>query len=121
MRAVTLRNGELGLRMAILLGLFIGALNMVPYLQVVGVVPAVMLAGITALEQNSSFLGYLIGVAVVFVVTQVLQDALITPRVMGRTTGLRPVIILFCVLFWGKLLGFLGVLLAIPLTCLGLA
>ena len=57
----------------------------------------------------------------VFVIVQVLQDVVITPRIMGQTTGLRPVVILFCVFFWGKLLGFLGVLLAIPLTCLGLA
>ncbi len=111
----------IGLRMAILLGLFVGALNMVPYLQIFGTLPAMSLAVITALEKDTSFLPYAGGVALVFVLVQVIQDALITPRIMGDITGLRPVVILFCVLFWGKLLGFLGVLLAIPLTCLGLA
>jgi predicted PurR-regulated permease PerM len=93
----------------------------VPYLQLVGVVPAVILAVVTAVEQGSPVQGYLIGVGVVFLVAQILQDVVITPRIMGEATGLRPVVILFCVFFWGKLLGFLGVLLAIPLTCLGLA
>jgi predicted PurR-regulated permease PerM len=110
-----------GIRMAILLGLFVGLLNMVPYLQIVGVPPALLLAVLTAFDKGGSVFWYLVGVALVFVVVQVLQDAVITPRVMGKVTGLRPVIILFSVLFWGKLLGLLGLLLAIPLTCLGLA
>ncbi|MBT6179673.1 MAG: AI-2E family transporter [Deltaproteobacteria bacterium] len=110
-----------GIKMAILMGLMIGLLNMVPYLQLVGVVPALILAVVTAVEQGSGVQGYLIGVGVVFLVAQILQDVVITPRIMGEATGLRPVVILFCVFFWGKLLGFLGVLLAIPLTCLGLA
>ena len=75
----------------------------------------------TAVEKDGSFWGYVAGVGIVFVVVQVLQDLVITPRIMGKVTGLRPVIILFGVLFWGKLLGFLGLILAIPLTCLGLA
>ena len=110
-----------GIRMAILLGLLVGALNMVPYLQIVGFVPALMLGGITAAEHGGGLLFYTLGVCAVFVIVQALQEVVITPRVMGEATGLRPVIILFCVLFWGKLLGFLGILLAIPLTCLGLA
>lgn len=110
-----------GIRMGILLGLFIGILNMVPYLQLVGVPPALLLGIMTAVEKGQSVWWYLIGVAIVFAVVQGLQDAVITPRVMGKATGLRPVVILFSVLFWGKLLGFLGLLLAIPLTCLGIA
>ena len=39
----------------------------------------------------------------------------------GLGHGLKPVVILLGVFIWGKLLGFLGVLLAIPLTCVGLA
>lgn len=111
----------MGLRMGILLGLAIGLLNMVPYLQVVGLPPAYLLAAMTAWDRGGSVWWYAGGVTAVFLVAQVLGDAVITPRVVGRATGLRPVVILFCVLFWGKLLGFLGLLLAIPLTCLGLA
>ncbi len=110
-----------GLKMAVLLGLSLGLLTMVPYLQLIAVPPAYLLAVLTALEHDRPLTGYLIGVTLVFVAVQLIQDLLITPRVMGKVTGLRPVVILFSVFLWGKLLGFLGVLLAIPLTCLGLA
>ena len=110
-----------GIKMAVILGIFIGLLNMVPYLQIAGIVPALLLAVLTALERGVPVQGMLLGVGAVFLVVQVIQDVVLTPRIMGKVTGLRPVLILFCVFFWGKLLGFLGVLLAIPLTCLGLA
>lgn len=111
----------IGLPMGILLGLFVGLLNMVPYLQLVALVPAGVLALLRALESNGSVMGSFAWVLVVMGVVQVLQDAVIVPRIMGRTTGLRPVSILLGVFIWGKLLGFIGLLLAIPLTCLGIA
>lgn len=111
----------IGLPMAVPFGLFVGLLNMVPYLQAVALVPALALAGLRALEQGSSFLTSVLLTLAVFVVAQVVQDALIVPRVMGKATGLRPVAILLGIFIWGKLLGFLGLLLAIPLTCLGIA
>lgn len=111
----------IGLPMAIPFGLFVGLLNMVPYLQAVGLVPAMLLAGIRAVEGESSFIASVVLTLLVFAVVQVIQDALITPRVMGKATGLRPVAILLGLFVWGKLLGFLGLLLAIPLTCLGIA
>lgn len=110
----------IGLPMAIPFGLFIGVLNMVPYLQVVAIVPALLLAILRSIE-SGSLLGSFVWVGVVFVVVQVLQDAVLTPRIMGKATGLRPVAILLGVFIWGKLLGFLGLLLAIPFTCLGIA
>ncbi len=111
----------MGLPMAVPIGLFMGLLNMVPYLQAVGLVPASMLAGLRAIEGDSSFAMSVGLVLVVFVVVQVIQDAVITPYVMGEATGLKPVAILLGVFVWGKLLGFLGLVLAIPLTCLGIA
>jgi len=109
------------LRMSLMLGLFVGALNMVPYLQTVGLVPALLLAVLRAFEHGSSLAWSIVLVLVVFGVVQLIQDAVLTPRIMGRATGLKPVVILLGVFIWGKLLGFLGVVLAIPLTCLGLA
>ncbi|MBI4719135.1 MAG: AI-2E family transporter [Planctomycetes bacterium] len=111
----------IGLPMAVPLGLFIGLLNLVPYLQAVGLVPAAMLAGLRAIEGDSSFLMSLVWTLAVFGAVQVIQDTLITPRVMGEATGLKPVAILLGVFIWGKLLGFIGLLMAIPLTCLGIA
>lgn len=111
----------IGLPMAVPLGLFIGLLNMVPYLQTVGLVPALLLALMRSLETGASLTGSILLTLGVFAVAQLLQDALIVPRVMGRATGLRPVAVLLGVFIWGKLLGFLGLLLAIPLTCVALA
>jgi len=111
----------IGLPMAVPLGLFIGLLNMVPYLQIVAIVPAGLLALLRSIETSSSVLTSFMLVLIVFAVIQVLQDAVIVPRVMGKATGLRPVAILLGVFVWGKLLGFFGLVLAIPLTCLGIA
>ncbi|MCK4661075.1 MAG: AI-2E family transporter [Phycisphaerae bacterium] len=109
----------IGLRMGILLGLFVGLLNMVPYLQLVGLVPALLLGVFRALEHGSGIFGSLVLVLLVFAVVQTIQDLIIMPRIMGKVTGLRPVAILLGVFVWGKLFGFLGLVLAIPLTCLG--
>jgi len=111
----------IGLPMAIPLGLFVGLLNMVPYLQTVGLVPAILLAGLQAVEGDASFAVSVALTLAVFGVIQIIQDALITPRILGDATGLRPLAILLGVFIWGKLLGFLGLMLAIPLTCLGIA
>lgn len=111
----------IGLPMAVPFGLFVGLLNMVPYLQMVGLVPAMLLAALRAVEGDSSFAAAVLLTLLIFALVQFIQDAIITPRIMGQATGLRPVAILLGVFIWSKLLGFIGLLLAIPLTCLGIA
>lgn len=111
----------MGLPMAVPFGLFIGLLNMVPYLQVVGLVPGMLLAALRAVEGDLSFSASILFTLSVFVIVQIIQDALITPRIMGKATGLKPVAILLGMFVWSKLLGFMGILLAIPFTCLGIA
>jgi len=110
-----------GIRMAVVLGLFIGLLNMVPYLQSVGLIPAIMFALLRAFENDSSYLWSVLAVLLIFGVVQTIQDAFLVPRIMGKSTGLKPWIILLGICVWGKLLGFLGLVMAIPLSCLGLA
>jgi predicted PurR-regulated permease PerM len=110
----------IGLPMAVPFGVFVGLLNMVPYLAAVAVVPGVLLGCLRAVESDASLAGSIALVLVVFGVVQVIQDTLVTPRIMGQATGLRPVVILLGVFIWGKLLGFLGLILAIPLTCLAI-
>ena len=111
----------IGLPMAILLGLFIGLLNMVPYLQIIALVPAGLLATVQAIETGGSLWSILGLTVLVFVVVQIIQDAVLTPRIMGKVTGLSPAVILLSVSIWGKLLGFLGLIIALPMTCLLLA
>ena len=111
----------IGLPLAILMGIFIGLLNMVPYLQIVGTIPCLLLAGLKALEQGDNFLGALGLVLLVFGVVQLIQETVLVSRFQGEAMGLSPAIILLSISVWGKLLGFLGLILALPLTCLGLA
>lgn len=111
----------IGLPMGILLGLFIGLLNMVPYLQIIGLIPAFLLALVHALEIGGSLWMILSLTGLVFAVVQVIQDAILVPKIMGRVTGLSPAMILLSLSVWGKLLGVFGLLIALPMTCLLLA
>ena len=111
----------IGLPLAVPFGLFVGLLNMVPYLQAVALVPGVLLAVVRSVEHDSSLASSILLVLLVFALAQLIQDVFITPRIIGRATGLRPLAILLGVFVWAKLLGFLGLLLAIPLTCLVIA
>lgn len=108
----------IGMPLAILLGLFIGFLNMIPYLQVAGLVPAAILATVKALETHGSIGGMLLATLAVFAIVQLIQDFVLTPKIMGGVMGLNPVAILLSLSVWGKLLGFFGLLIAIPVTCL---
>ncbi len=108
----------IGLPMGILLGLFIGLLNMVPYLQMIGLIPAFFMAVMQAVETGTSLWMILGLVGLVFFVVQLIQDAFLVPRIMGKVTGLSPAIILLSLSIWGKLLGVLGLLIALPMTCL---
>ena len=108
----------IGLPMGILLGLFIGLLNMVPYLQVVGLIPALLIAIVASLGAGESMWVMLGLVLAVFAVVQVIQDAVLVPKIMGKVTGFNPAVILLSLSVWGKLLGILGLLIALPVTFL---
>ncbi|RRD89511.1 AI-2E family transporter [Bacteroides heparinolyticus] len=107
--------------LAIGLGLFIGMLNMVPYLQVIGFVPTIILAILKAADTGNNFWLILASAIIVLAVVQAIQDGLIVPRVMGRITGLNPAIILLSLSIWGSLMGMLGMIIALPLTTLMLS
>lgn len=107
--------------LAIGLGLLIGLLNMVPYLQILGYVPTVILAILKAADTGENFWLILLGAVIVFVVVQVIQDMVLVPRIMGKITGLNPAIILLSLSVWGSLMGMLGMIIALPLTTLMLS
>lgn len=107
--------------MAIGFGLFIGVLNLVPYLQVIAVLPTILLAMLKAADTGGNFWLILLAAMIVFAVVQTIQDGFIVPRVMGKITGLNPAIILLSLSIWGSLLGMLGMIIALPLTTLMLS
>ena len=107
--------------MAIALGMFIGLLNMVPYAQAIGFIPTVILALLKANDSGQSFWLIIAMAIVVFCVVQAIQDLFLVPKIMGKTMGLKPAIILLSLSVWGTLLGVIGFVIALPLTTLGWA
>ena len=107
-----------GLPMAITVGLFIGVLNLVPYLQTVGVVPVVLLCLVKSAETGQSFWWILLACFIVFVVVQGIQDLFLVPKIMGKAMGLNPAVILLSLSIWGSLLGIVGMIIALPITTL---
>lgn len=96
---------------AFLLGFSAGILSLLPAASLFGVGGvALMLA--SAQDASTSTL---VGVAVVFVLSEVIEGVL-SPVILGRTASLHPVMIIFAILAFGKLLGLFGVLLAVPLA-----
>lgn len=104
--------------MAIGLGLFIGLLNLIPYLQLVGFIPTIILAMVKASDTGQSFWLIMLCALAVFAVVQTIQDVYLTPKIMGHVMGLNPAIILLSLSVWGSLLGIIGLIIALPLTTL---
>ena len=57
----------------------------------------------------------------VFCIVQVIMDMIVTPKVMGKAMGMNPAILLLSLSVWGTLLGFIGLIVALPLTTILMA
>jgi len=106
------------LPLAIVLGLFIGLINMVPYLKIVGIIPTATMGLLRSVETGQSYGSIILGIAIVFIVIQIIEDLILTPKIMGKVTGLNPAVILLSLSVWGSLLGIVGMIIALPLTTL---
>jgi predicted PurR-regulated permease PerM len=104
----------LGVPSALLLGAIAGVFNLIPY---VGLAISVVPALIVALTMPDP-LGGLIRVAIVFGIVQFIDGSVTGPRIVGESVGLHPVVIMLALAFGGAVLGFAGLLLAIPITVL---
>ncbi len=111
----------IGLPMGVVLGLFIGALNMVPYLQLISLPVTALLCIVCTASTGVDFWVIFWKSMAVYVVVQCIQDLVLTPRIMGKAMGLNPAIILLSLSIWGSLLGFMGMIIALPLTTLVLS
>ncbi len=110
-----------GLPLAIILGLFIGLLNMVPYLQLISIIPTTLLCIVYTANSHLQFWNVWWSCMAVYIIVQCIQDLFLTPKIMGKAMGLNPAIILLSLSVWGTLLGFIGLIIALPLTTLILA
>lgn len=110
----------IGLPLGILFGALTGLATMVPYLQIATVPFALLLCLLQSIDQGVPFWQAALLVLLVYGICQILQDFILVPRILGNISGLSPVMIMLSLSVWGKLLGMLGLILAIPLTCLAL-
>ncbi len=102
--------------MAIGLGILIGIMDLVPYLHTFALIPTAFLALLKAADTGQNFWVILISAVAVFAIVQVIIDMVVTPKIMGSAMGLNPAILLLSLSVWGALLGFIGVIIALPLT-----
>lgn len=111
----------IGLPMAIGLGILIGILDMVPYLHTFALLPAAFLAAMKAADTGENYWVVLASVVAVFCIVQVIIDAIVTPKIMGKKMGLNPAVLLLSLSIWGALLGFIGLIVALPATTIIIA
>ena len=108
----------IGLPMGLGIGLFIGVLNLVPYMQALGIPPCILLGLIQSAETGRPVWVVMLCIAAVFIIVQSIQDMVLVPKIMGDVTGMGPAWILLSLSIWGSLLGFVGMIIALPVTTL---
>lgn len=104
-----------GVPFAIPMGLISGCLNLIPF---VGFSIGFALSMIVALASDFSLMSA-VSIVVVFVLGQLLEGFILTPRFVGGKVGLNALVTMLAIIVWGNLMGFTGMLLAIPLTAIG--
>ena len=104
-----------GFDLALPVGVFTGLAVFIPYL---GFGLGLVLALLAGVLQFASLYGVL-AVAVVFGFGQLLESFVLTPRFVGERIGLGPLMVIFALLAFGHLFGFVGVLIALPVSALG--
>lgn len=108
--------GIIGIKGAVALGVFTALMIVIPY---IGITLGFTLAILAALLQYGPG-GAIISVLVLYGLGQFIEGFFLTPRLVGERIGLHPVAVLFALLLFGKLFGFFGVLLALPISAVGL-
>jgi predicted PurR-regulated permease PerM len=102
----------IGIQLGVTIGVIVGLLTIIPFLGTfVGAAITVLVIVLDWQGPND-----LIAAGIVFVVLHIVEAAVLTPKIVGKKVGLGELGALFAVLAGGKLLGFTGVLLAVPLA-----
>ena len=110
-----------GIPLAIVLGILVGVLFLIPYFQYVTLIPVAIVCYISSLGGSVEFWPEFGRCILVYVISQSVCDYILTPKIMGKAMGLNPAIILLSLSVWGTLLGLIGMIIALPLTTLCLA
>lgn len=106
------------LPLAVVMGILVGILYMIPYFQYITIIPVIIICFITSLDGHFDFWLKLGECGLVYIVSQCICDYILTPKILGKSMGLNPAIILLSLSIWGTLLGIIGMIIALPLTTL---
>ncbi len=112
------------LPLGLLVGIIMAVLGIIPYIgNIITLIPACVLAWFHfSVPENQHILGsnpwaYVGGVVAIFVIVQQINSLVTAPKIVGDSVGLHPMTVIFSMLFWSLILGgFVGALLAVPLT-----
>ena len=105
----------IGLNFGIVIGVFAGLITFIPY---VGALLGGALAVGVAIFQFWGEWWWIVGVAVIFQIGQIVEGNILTPNLVGQSVGLHPVWLLFALSVFGSLFGFVGMLVAVPLAAM---
>ncbi len=100
-----------GLNFGLLIGLFAGLISFIPY---VGSLVGLVLALCVALVQFWPEWSGIVGVAIAFGIGQFIEGNILQPKLVGQSVGLHPVWLMFALFAFGSLMGFTGMLIAVP-------
>jgi predicted PurR-regulated permease PerM len=104
-----------GVDYALVLGIMTGVLNFIPYL---GLVVSLIVASLVATISGGAVATKVIVVVVLYLSQKLLEATVLGPRIIGGQVGLHPVLLILCLLVFGALFGFVGLLIAVPVTAL---
>ncbi|MFM2171976.1 MAG: hypothetical protein RI957_2205 [Verrucomicrobiota bacterium] len=110
-----------GLPYGFLIGVFMALIGVIPYVgSILCLIPACIIGWFHAKGGalwNLDPTSYTIGVVIIFVVVQQINSLVTAPKIVGESVGLHPMTVIFSMVFWTVILGgFVGALLAVPLT-----
>jgi predicted PurR-regulated permease PerM len=107
--------------MAIGLGIMIGVMSLIPYVHSLALIPIVILSLLKSVDTGENFWFILLSAMIVFGIIQIITDMVLVPKIMGKAMRLNPAVLLLSLSVWGALLGFVGLIIALPLTTLLIA
>jgi predicted PurR-regulated permease PerM len=108
----------LGVQYALMLGVMTAILNFIPYL---GLVTSLVVAVAVAMFSGEPVVTKVLGVIILYLSQKLLEATVLSPKIVGAQVGLHPVVLILCLMVFGYFLGFVGLLIAVPVTALILA
>ena len=108
----------LGLKFALILGFIAGLANLIPYIgPFIGAIPAIIIA-LIEIDTRFGFGWSLIGIGIITIAVQVIDNAVIFPLLIGKSVELGPITTIVVVLLGEQFFGFIGLLMAVPITAM---